>query len=167
MLRIHQACLNLSSALKMHSVESHRSILSLPATCALLTFWQERCHFHHRHLTGFLWYITDDLWELYGSPGLSLCLSQPRLTDHLLGCMPLLLSQTVKEEQKIGPEREVFDNKREIIGSQCMDVYMCQMEYYCGCVLIKKKKNLFKTRVFIVFVGCFRKSEFITQCAEK
>ena len=140
MLRIHQACLNLSSALKMHSVESHRSILSLPATCALLTFWQERCHFHHRHLTGFLWYITDDLWELYGSPGLSLCLSQPRLTDHLLGCMPLLLSQTVKEEQKIGPEREVFDNKREIIGSQCMDVYMCQMEYYCGCVLIKKKK---------------------------
>ena len=147
MVHIHQACLNLSSALKMHSVESHRSILSLPATCALLTFWQERCHFHHCHLTGFLWYITDDLWELYGSPGLSLCLSQPRLTDHLLGCMPLLLSQTVKEEQKIGPEREVFDDKREIIGSQCMDVYMCQMEYYCGCVLKKKKKKLFKTRV--------------------
>ena len=142
MVHIHQACLNLSSVLKMHSVESHRSILSLPATCALLTFWQERCHFHHCHLTGFLWYITDDLWELYGSPGLSLCLSQPRLTDHLLGCMPLLLSQTVKEEQKIGPEREVFDDKREIIGSQCMVVYMCQMEYYCGCVL--KNKNSLK-----------------------
>ena len=47
----------------------------------------------------------------------------------------------MKEEQKIGPEREVFDDKREIIGSQCMDVYMCQMEYYCGCVLKKKKKK--------------------------
>lgn len=167
MLRIHQACLNLSSALKMHSVESHRSILSLPATCALLTFWQERCHFHHRHLTGFLWYITDDLWELYGSPGLSLCLSQPRLTDHLLGCMPLLLSQTVKEEQKIGPEREVFWQQE---GDHWKSVYGCK--YVPNGVLLwvcvnKKKKNLFKTRVFIVFVGCFRKSEFITQCAEK
>ena len=55
--------------------------------------------------------------------------------------MPLLLSQKVTEEQKIGTEKEVFEDEREIIGSQRTDVYMYvpnKMEYYCGCVLKKK-----------------------------
>lgn len=67
MVHIYQACLNLSSVLKMHSVQSHSSVLRLPATCALLPFGQETCHSHPRHLTGFLWYITHALVWLQGA----------------------------------------------------------------------------------------------------
>ena len=40
-------------------------------------------------------------------------------------------------EQKIGTEREVFEDKREIIGSQRMGVYTCQIKWS-----VLKKKSL-------------------------
>lgn len=109
--------------------------------CAV-TFWRERCHFHHSHVTGFFWYITDDLVWLQGALPQPWAITSLSLTAQAYRssswCMPLLLSQKVKEEQKIGTERKVFEDKREIIGSQRMDVYMCQIK----CSVLKKKISL-------------------------
>lgn len=126
------------------------------------TSWQERCYFCFSQLTGFFFYSIDwDAFHLAGgsccSPGLSLVSpSQPGLTDHLVACMLLLLSQKVKEEIKNrsrdGRERKGAERGGDIWrqeGNHRKLVYGCvyvpnKMQYYCGYVL---KRNIFKTGV--------------------
>lgn len=98
-----------------------------------VTFSQERCHFHQE----------PSRWLCLVHHRLSGCrssaaalgyhfffLSQPRLTDHLVGCMPLLLSQKMTEEQKIGAEKEVFEDERKSLEvSVRMFICMCQIKW--------------------------------------